>query len=320
MLFKTLAISAISGILLTTLAGCGEGTDAFESNAGGTTQKNDGLTTQNRFTLLFSDPTPTFYDVSKSSFAEVTVDVSVRIGDNNNQLITQGKTIRFKTEWGFIDPSCTTDNEGICSVKWISGSSGTMPSNFRNNILAFMSGGQETFIDANDNGLLNDGETFFDVEEPYQDINDNGIYDSGIDLVLDTINGVDLSGSNNTHDPADGKYNGPNCADSIRCSTTLTTATVWDNGTLLLTGETTFNVGGKVTGLTGILILQNNLGDDLIIEADGEYSFDTALTPGSSYSVTVKTKPDTQTCTPTDNTGTVTVKDITNIFVTCTTP
>ena len=320
MLFKTLAISAISGILLTTLAGCGENTDVFKTPSTGTTQKNDGLTSQNIFTLLFSDSRPKYLDVTKGVATEVTVDVSVRIGDNNLQKITAGKVIHFKTEWGFIDPVCTTDAEGICSVKWISGSLDTMPVNFRNNILAYMTDGQETFIDANDSGLLNDGETFFDIEEPYQDINDNRVYDKGTDLVLDTINGVDLTGSNNTHDPADGKYNGPNCADTTRCSTTLTTATVWENGTLLLTGDSAFTVGGKVAGLAanGTLILQNNNGDDLTIDANGDYSFDTSLTPGTSYSVTVKDKPATQTCTPTNSTGIVTTRNITNIIVTCT--
>ncbi|MCS6972224.1 MAG: hypothetical protein NZL89_04295, partial [Leptospiraceae bacterium] len=41
-------------------------------------------------------------------------------------------------------------------------------------------------------------------------------------------------------------------------------------------GEPLYTVGGTVTGLSGTLVLQNNGGDDLILTADGNFTFATA--------------------------------------------
>ena len=49
---------------------------------------------------------------------------------------------------------------------------------------------------------------------------------------------------------------------------------------------------GGVTGLTGSgLVLQNNGGDDLDIDDNGDFTFDTQVAAGSGYAVTVKTQP-----------------------------
>src|SRR5438034_1104322 len=74
-------------------------------------------------------------------------------------------------------------------------------------------------------------------------------------------------------------------------------------------GSSTFTVGGTVTGLTGTgLVLQNNGGDNLAINASGSFTFKTALTSGSAYLVTVSTQPSspTQVCTVTNGSGTIT--------------
>lgn len=54
----------------------------------------------------------------------------------------------------------------------------------------------------------------------------------------------------------------------------------------------TFTVGGTLTGLTGTgLVLQNNGADDLTLDADGAFTFSTALPDGSPYRVEVATQP-----------------------------
>ncbi len=42
----------------------------------------------------------------------------------------------------------------------------------------------------------------------------------------------------------------------------------------------TFAVGGTVSGLIGVAVVQNNLGDDLTISANGNFAFATALANG----------------------------------------
>jgi len=79
-------------------------------------------------------------------------------------------------------------------------------------------------------------------------------------------------------------------------------------------------IGGTVTGLEGSgLVLQNNESDDEPIAADGEFTFDTPLTPGTSYNVSVKTQPSDpgQTCSVDNGSGLVPTEDVTNVSVTC---
>ncbi len=81
-----------------------------------------------------------------------------------------------------------------------------------------------------------------------------------------------------------------------------------------------FTVGGSVLGLTGSgLVLQNNGANNLAISTNGNFSFSTALTGGSTYSVTVATPPSGQTCTLTNGSGTINGANITDVQVTCTT-
>ena len=87
-------------------------------------------------------------------------------------------------------------------------------------------------------------------------------------------------------------------------------------------GGTTFTIGGTVTGLTGTgLVLQNNSGDDLIISADGSFSFATALADASTYQVSVSTQPSSpsHTCTVSNGSGTVAGAAVSNVAVNCST-
>lgn len=79
-------------------------------------------------------------------------------------------------------------------------------------------------------------------------------------------------------------------------------------------------VGGNVTGLEGTgLVLQNNVADDEPISADGAFTFDTSVTPGTNYSVTVKTQPSNpaQKCTVAKGWGTVPGGGVDDVLVTC---
>jgi hypothetical protein len=90
--------------------------------------------------------------------------------------------------------------------------------------------------------------------------------------------------------------------------------------TVLITCTTgTAAIGGQVIGLSGTgLVLQDNGADDLKILVSGNFQFQTALTLGTAYNVTVKTQPGgpAQTCTVTNGNGTANVT-VNNIQITC---
>ena len=79
----------------------------------------------------------------------------------------------------------------------------------------------------------------------------------------------------------------------------------------------TYTVGGTVSGLVGTVTLQNGAADDLVIDTDSSFTFDTAVNDGSTYVVTVSTQPDGQTCSVTNRSGTISGANVTNVIVTC---
>lgn len=81
-----------------------------------------------------------------------------------------------------------------------------------------------------------------------------------------------------------------------------------------------FTVGGTVNGLEGSgLVLRNNGGDDLTIDGNGDFHFDTALPGGARYDVKIAEQPrnPNQTCRVENGAGTVGSSNVTNIVVTC---
>jgi hypothetical protein len=84
----------------------------------------------------------------------------------------------------------------------------------------------------------------------------------------------------------------------------------------------TFSVGGTVSGLMGRgLVLQNNGGDDVAVNADGQFRFPTELATGANFNVTVRTQPSdpNQSCSVTNARGTVGNADVGNVAVSCST-
>jgi hypothetical protein len=82
-------------------------------------------------------------------------------------------------------------------------------------------------------------------------------------------------------------------------------------------------IGGSVTGLEGSgLVLQNNGSDDEPIAAAGDFTFDTPLQTGGTYSVTVLTNPTNpaQQCFVARGSGPVPYEDVTNVAVICAPP
>ncbi|MDT8420395.1 MAG: hypothetical protein RQ754_08190 [Desulfuromonadales bacterium] len=79
----------------------------------------------------------------------------------------------------------------------------------------------------------------------------------------------------------------------------------------------TFSVGGTVTGLSGTLVVQNNGGDDLNINADGSFTFTSDLDDSATYNVTILTQPNGQTCSVSTGSGTISAADVNNVSISC---
>lgn len=83
-----------------------------------------------------------------------------------------------------------------------------------------------------------------------------------------------------------------------------------------------YSIGGTINGLVGKgLVLQDNGLDNLAVSASGVFTFQTPLSNGSSYAVTVATQPSspTQECVVTSGTGTVSGDNVKNVLITCAT-
>ena len=81
-----------------------------------------------------------------------------------------------------------------------------------------------------------------------------------------------------------------------------------------------YTVGGVVTGLgSGLsVVLQDNGGDNLTVNANAPFTFATQVAYGSAYAVTVLTQPTGQYCTVTGGSGTVPANNVTTVAVSCT--
>src|SRR5215813_9808153 len=81
----------------------------------------------------------------------------------------------------------------------------------------------------------------------------------------------------------------------------------------------TVTIGGTLTGMTGSgLVLQNNAGDNLTLNANGAFTFATQLSLGAAYNVTVLTQPGNppQACSVAAGSGTAN-SNVGTVVVTC---
>ena len=82
---------------------------------------------------------------------------------------------------------------------------------------------------------------------------------------------------------------------------------------------TTFSLGGTVTGNVDNdpIVLKNNGRDNLTMNADGAFTFATAVADGAAYVITAETAPGEETCTVNNATGTMHGSDVATVTVQC---
>ncbi len=104
------------------------------------------------------------------------------------------------------------------------------------------------------------------------------------------------------------------------CSVSTGTGTVSGNNVsnvAIVCSANSYNVGGTIAGLSGTVVLQNNNGDNLTLSANGNFTFATAVAYGSPYVVSVFTQPTGQSCSLTNNTGTIAAAHVANVVIIC---
>jgi hypothetical protein len=78
-----------------------------------------------------------------------------------------------------------------------------------------------------------------------------------------------------------------------------------------------WSVGGTVTGLAGVLGLQNNGTDERLLTLNGPFTFAVPLPDGDSYDIVVTDQPAGQTCSVTNARGAVSGGAVSDIAVEC---
>ncbi|GAC29780.1 hypothetical protein GPAL_2929 [Glaciecola pallidula DSM 14239 = ACAM 615] len=82
--------------------------------------------------------------------------------------------------------------------------------------------------------------------------------------------------------------------------------------------ESEYNISGSVAGLIASqVVIQSNLGDEIIIETDGGFVFPTAFENGTNYQVLIAIQPEAQTCSISNANGQVADEDVTNVSIIC---
>ncbi len=216
----------------------------------------------------------------------ITATILVSAADRFNSPVPDGTVVFFRTEYGRVTASCTTDG-GVCSVPWRSqdprrplfssftdddGNPGLVrtllntdcpsggnsrgkpcpdflghPIGGRSTIQAYTAG-DESFIDANANGLYDTGESFVDLPEAFLDHNEDGEFGNETTLGSCYPDCVEPGGNEETFIDKDnsgsytkenGDYNGSLCSGQSIAEGNCAhlPVTVSDNVVLLMSGS-----------------------------------------------------------------------------------
>jgi hypothetical protein len=144
----------------------------------------------------------------------VEVELTVHAADHFNNPVPDGASVYFTTEGGQIQSQCQIVN-GSCSVTWTSSNprpqEDDVPGGMAGRITILSSMlGEESFVDANGNGVLDSGDTpFSNIPEAFRDDNEDGAKHASMEEFVDfNTNGI-YDDAN-----ADPNYNGALCCDT----------------------------------------------------------------------------------------------------------
>jgi hypothetical protein len=151
-------------------------------------------------------------------------EIAAYLNDRFGNAVPQGTVVNFFSNGGSVVAPVVSSVQGVATGTLLS-EGGDIPPDGIVTIMG-VTRGEETFVDANGNGVYDLGEAFTDIAEPFIDDNGNGVYDVGdqFELFVDTNNnGV----WDNAQNPG-----------------------VWDNQALIFrTIRVTFSAGTQALGL-----------------------------------------------------------------------
>lgn len=197
------------------------------------------------------------FNLEAFDYDGVTTGINIRLADRFNNPVPEGTAVAFTTEEGSIDGQCFVDATGACSVEWRS--QGVRPGDGRTTVLAVATG-EESFFDANGDGVHQDGEqqaSTQDLPEAFLDRDEDGTYDAlgfngngrqtpnrpATDIAADS--NVDFN-SNNVHDSASGAFTGLLCESGCDDPNNGTLLNVRDSLVLIFSGSEAFQDGGFI--------------------------------------------------------------------------
>lgn len=103
--------------------------------------------------------------------------ITMRFTNRNGTSIPTGTTVNFVSEGGMITPSCSTDEEGKCTVKLTS--QNPRPANGRVSVLAYLEG-EKQYIDVDGDNIYTSGKDRLtsNIGDLFRDDNENNQYDA----------------------------------------------------------------------------------------------------------------------------------------------
>ncbi len=266
-------------------------TSSFPLSIGG------GVPTARSFTLA-SD----VFNLPGLAYADRQANISVYIADRfGNYNVLEGTSVSFYAEAGAIDRNVNVDSTGTGTVVFrtqnpmpadvaaeadetslqtlVNGTWGISTANNPRdgwvNILATVMG-EESFVDANANGIYDPGESFEDLGEPFIDLNDNGVRDDGtgsdpLEIYID-------ANGNGQYDGPNGCWDGPDPASTYTCAGREDSKMLYKTLNVMFTGEP---VNFAVTP-TSFTILDGGMQSFSVIIADENLN---RPSPGTTISV-----------------------------------
>lgn len=163
--------------------------------------------------------------------------VTVRMSDRYNNPVPDGTTITLNAEGGQIGGSCSTtttptNGGGVCSVTYVA--QNPKPADGRVSILAFAIG-EESFIDADADGIFNNMDTPIEIGEPFRDDNENGVANPAAGEFFADFNSNQMW-DDATH-PDYVNFNGLLCDSMTALCSPNETLFVSDQGVVVLSGS-----------------------------------------------------------------------------------
>ena len=165
---------------------------------------------------------PAAHSLEALTYLHLTTTLTFSVSDRSGNNVPDGTAVTFVAASGHVDGSCTLTNS-TCTVTYTA--DGTAPSNGRDIVLAYLDG-EESFVDANGDGVYNSGETFSDTGKVYKDVDGSLTFTTGDELVLGGATGTSTCAYDATTYPSvintcDGAWSS---AIKVRKQTTITWA------------------------------------------------------------------------------------------------